>query len=539
MSKATKFDQRLQTRCIGSRIFSNEFALWSDVGITTVLGERCFDWAQAEFPSSTDLPDPALQSGNTLVLVGMGGAVLSTAAYYSVGGERLDCSLQVLDSTSPDLLAAYLAAPPKLDCRYVIASKSGETLETLSIAESLLAHVSRPDLFYVVTDSQSSTLGTWAEHHGIRTLYSDPFVPGRFSALAKLALIPTAMLGIDINVLEGRRSQFAKAMVGESAPAVAVRHLSAQLAVAALSPVGEVHIDAPQHLAPVARWLEQLIAESLGKSGLGVLPVVSCRECDERVDEKIQVRLRAGDAEHAVGDGDLINDVAALAELFLRWQSAVSMAGYLMEIDPYSQPEVEQAKRFDVLSAHPGDGTASPFQHVVDLGAESCSESIDGLLNALQDSLEVNDYVAIFAYVNPTAENEAALVSLARLLERVFLHFQLRVVYCFGPQYLHSTGQFHKSLLKAGRSGGRRGHCLFVGADVEHNIAVVGRSFSFEWLIKCQAHADAAYIASTANNRQFTPSLLNCGTDVASSLLRFQILAASLQISTTARANMS
>ena len=530
MNKATKFAQRLQTRCIASRIFSNEFALWSDVGITTVLGERCFDWARAEFPSSADRPDPALQSGNTLVLVGMGGAVLSTAAYYSVGGEQLDCSLQVLDSTSPDMLATYLAAPPKLDCRYVIASKSGETLETLSIAESLLALVGRPDLFYVVTDSQSSTLGTWAEHHGIRTLFSDPFVPGRFSALGKLALIPTAMLGIDINVLEDRRNEFAQAMIGESAEAETVRRLSAQLAVAALRSIGELHIDAPQHLAPVARWLEQLIAESLGKSGLGVLPVVTYRKCDERVDEKIQVRLRAGDAEYAVGDGDLINDAAALTEYFLRWQSAVSMAGYLMEIDPYSQPEVEQAKRFDVLSAQPGDGTASLFRHVVDLGAESCSESIDGLLNALQDALAVNDYVAIFAYVNPTAENEAALVSLARLLERVFLHFQLRVVYCFGPQYLHSTGQFHKSLLKAGRLGGRRGHCLFVGADVEHNIAVAGRSFSFEWLITCQAHADAAYIASTANNRHFTPSLLNCGTDVESSLLRFQTFAASFQI---------
>ena len=530
MNQATKFAQRLQTRCIASRVFSNESALWSDVGITTVLGERCFDWAQAEFPSSADRPDPALQSGNTLVLVGMGGAVLSTAAYYSVGGEQLDCSLQVLDSTSPDMLATYLAAPPKLDCRYVIASKSGETLETLSIAESLLAHVGRPDLFYVVTDSQSSTLGTWAEHHGIRTLFSDPFVPGRFSALGKLALIPTAMLGIDINVLEDRRNEFAKAMVSESAEAEAVRRLSAQLAVAALRSIGELHIDAPQHLAPVARWLEQLTAESLGKSGLGVLPVVTYRKCDERVDEKIQVRLRAGDTEYAVGDGDLINDAAALTEYFLRWQSAVSMAGYLMEIDPYSQPEVEQAKRFDVLSAQPGDGTASSFRHVVDLGAESCSESIDGLLNALQDTLAIDDYVAIYAYVNPTAENEAALASLARLLERVFLHFQLRVVYCFGPQYLHSTGQFHKSLLKAERLGGRRGHCLFVGADVEHNIAVAGHSFSFEWLIKCQAHADAAYIASTANHRHFTPSLLNCGTDVASSLLRFQTFAASFQI---------
>ncbi len=538
---------------IEARIFANDFELWTEAGIETVLGERCFDWARSLPSAPAGTREDAAGNYRSLILVGMGGATLSAAAYACVYRDQLECNLTVLDSTSSDSLAHILTAPPRFDCCYVIASKSGQTLETLAIAQTLLAHVDRPDLFTVVTDSQSSALGSWATQHGISIRFSDPHVPGRFSSLAKLAMVPVGLLGIDVAAIQNARDEFSMALSSDDECAAALRKLAARLAVACLVDRSELHIDTPQPLLPVARWIEQLVAESLGKSGLGVLPVITYRQQETVEPEAIRLRLAVGHPVREYSCSEVISSAEQLAQLFLRWQSVVSMAAYLIGMDPYDQPEVERAKQMHRLSLD-SDNTvveqqeASNFRHDINLGAEKCDVAVDGLFEDLEASLQAGDYIALFAYVNPTPANESLLAGFAHWLETVFSPNEIRVIYSFGPQYLHSTGQFHKSLAQAGRTrqvvnpgktvahksmavardkvSGRVGHFLYVEAEAEHDFAIAGTAGNFEWLIKKQAHLDATYLAGIAGYETVTPSLIRCSTDLEESLIQLQALAA-------------
>ena len=539
----------MRTRRIESRIFANDFELWAEAGLETVLGEHCFDWAGPIDSIDTAILNNLPRDCNTLALVGMGGATLSTAAYECVCRDQLDRTLVVLDSTSSDSLTGVLGSPPKLDCHYIIASKSGQTLETLAIARTLLAHVKRPNLFTVLTDSRTSPLGSWATQHGISIRFSDPYVPGRFSGLAKLALVPTALLGIDVAEIQNARDKFAQSLVNEKRSVVALRKLAEQLAVGCLTTRSELHISASQRMMPVAKWVEQLVAESLGKSGLGILPVISYQDREGIESNEIKLHLEGDEPTSMDQFGYVINNAEQLAEFFLHWQSAVSMAAYLVGIDPYNQPEVERAKQMHRLSLDSEtketlERGTSPFQHHIDLKAENCLVSIDALFKGFEISLEVGDYIALFAYVNPTPANEAALASFAEWIELVLRPTEIRVILSFGPQYLHSTGQFHKSLAKSGRKESsmipgqaesrkadvkvtsRVGHFLFIEAETDQDFAIAGHAKSFEWLIRQQAHLDATYLASIAHYRTVTPSLIQCGTDIEESLQQLQTGAA-------------
>ncbi len=534
----------MRTRRVGSRIFANDFQLWAQAGSQTVLGEHCFDWTRSIAETRADSPELQPGENSILILVGMGGATLSASAYECVCREHLERALVLLDSTSPDSIAGLLLGPPRTDCHYLIASKSGETLETLSIAETLFTHVKRPDLFTVITDSRSSTLGKWAVLQGIDIEYSDAYVPGRFSGLARLALIPGARLGVDVASLQNVRHDFARSMADDDERAIKVQTLAAKLADACLITGSELIIDAPLKLLPVARWIEQLVAESLGKSGMGVLPVILYGQSSRQDGEiRTQVAIRGQKTQDCYLTQ--LEDETTLAEMFLFWQSAVSMAAYLIGIDPYSQPEVERAKRTDLFSKSlekkPIDDEDAFFQHVVETDSDYVYESTAGLVNHFEESLNSGDYIAIFAYVNPISYNETVLEAFAKELEIHFSHRKIRVVYNFGPQYLHSTGQFHKSIaigrstdptvaeqsekstlpVASNRANAQRaGHYLFIESETVHDFPVSGRSYSFSWLIKHQAYLDAAYLSSIAQSGNVVPGLIRCSADVVLSLAK-------------------
>ena len=554
MNQAAELERHLFNHRICSRIFANEVDLWAVAGVDLSLGEHSFSWTISRFPDSAEIRQNLPLHVTKLVLVGMGGATLSATAYASVDREGFNRSLHVLNSTSPDSLASYLGAPRQSDTHYVIASKSGETLETLAIARSLMNHVNCSESFTVITDPGSSTLSDWANQHGIRIYSSDPYVPGRYSALTNLALIPAAMLGIDVEELQTVRNDFVTAMAGENRTTKRARQLAATLALVCTSDIGELHIDVSQDLLPVAQWIEQIVAESLGKFGLGVLPVVNGIDPERNCGRNIKFQFRV--AQHLTGSGfeESVANAAELANLFLLWQSAVTMAAYLLEIDPYDQPEVDLAKQ---VSLFPTDEHLSqvemdsmwPYRHAINVCEDDFEQSAAAYLDHLATTLSKHDYVAVLAFVNPTRENETELAALTSLLESLFQQLQVRVVYSFGPQYLHTTGQFHKATAKAhlaslskltpdgvavqeagsGIERGRllrknvyrTGHFLFVEAADGVNFDVAGQPYTFAQMIKRQARMDARHMLMSEQLSETTPSLINCGVGVADCLRKF------------------
>lgn len=560
--RVTQFERLLIDRRVCSRIFENSYDLWSEVGVDTVLGERCFDWTRFSIPDTNDalhLPPTA----STLVLVGMGGATLTATAYECVYRHSCGPSLHQLSSTAPESLAYYLAVPPREDSHYVIASKSGETLETLVMAESLFEHEYCAQKFTVITDPRQSALREWAFSKGIRTLNSDPGVLGRFSGVSSLALIPTAMLGIDMTTLKSTSNNFVNSVIVDTGEVVKqVHRLAAELALASLTG-GELQIDAPRRLLPVARWIEQIVAESLGKAGLGVLPIVNCK--DGELDRSGDLRVHVPATEREFGfeyrEGRICS--ASLARMFLTWQTAVSMAAYLIGIDPYSQPELEQSKMKGVDCENLGADSSTtdmslPFQNVIEIDSEHCFQMVADFAVNLKSSLRLNDYIVLFAYVNPTAETEGELANLAQLLESLFSGYRVRVLFNFGPQYLHSTGQFHKAKVNAKFSKGsvtenkvnqldwlrsqnqltdaspsekspKAGHFLFITADDTCDFDIPGHPYTFGWLIKRQAQLDAKALSRSDRFEQVMPSLVKCSTDVVDSLQQLGAVLRSLQ----------
>ena len=554
MNQAAELERYLFDHRVCSRLFANEADLWAVAGVDPSLGEHSFSWTNSRFPDSAKIRQDLSPHVKKLVLVGMGGATLSATAYASVDREGFNRSLHVLNSTSPDSLASYLGAPHQSDTHYIIASKSGETLETLAIARSLMNHVNCSESFTVITDPGSSTLSDWANQHGIRIYSSDPYVPGRYSALTNLALIPAAMLGIDVEELQTVRNDFATAMAGENSITERARQLAAALALVCTSDIGELHIDASQDLLPVAQWIEQIVAESLSKFGLGVLPVVDGVDPERNYGGKIKFQFRV--AQHLAGSEfeESVANATELAYLFLLWQSAVTMAAYLLEIDPYDQPEVDLAKQ---VSLFPTDDQLSQvemdsmwsYRHAVNVCEDCFERSAAAYLDHLATTLSKHDYIAILAFVNPTRENETELAGLASLLESLFRQHQVRVVYSFGPQYLHSTGQFHKATAKAHlaslskltpdsvtvqeagsgiererqlrKNVYRTGHFIFVEAADSVDFDVAGQPYMFAQMIKQQARMDARHMKMSEQLSGTTPSLINCGVDVAGCLRKF------------------
>ena len=562
MIRVKQFERLLIDRRVCSRIFENSFDLWSEAGVDTVLGERCFDWTRFSFPDTIDALH-LLPNASTLVLVGMGGATLSATAYECVSHRSSGPSLHQLSSTAPESLAYYLAVPPREDCHFVIASKSGETLETLVMAESLFEHENSPQKFTVITDPRQSTLREWAFSKGIRTLNSDPGVLGRFSGVCSLALIPTAMLGIDLTTLESTRNNFVKSVIVDTGEVSnQVHRLAAELALASLNG-GELQIDAPHRLLPVARWIEQIVAESLGKAGLGVLPTVNCRDGELDRSGEIRVCVPATEQEFGFEYWERGTCSASLARIFLTWQTAVSMAAYLIGVDPYSQPELEEFKLKGLDCENCGVVRLAvdmnlPFQNVIEIDSEHFFQMAADFADDLKSSLRINDYIVLFAYVNPTAETEAELANFAQLLESLFSGYQVRVVFNFGPQYLHSTGQFHKAKVNAkftrdsvteekvnqldwlksqnqltdasfSEKSPKAGHFLFITADDTCDFDIPGHPYTFGWLIKRQAQLDAKALSHSDQFEQSAPSLVKCSTDVVDSLQQLGAVLRSLR----------
>ncbi len=405
------------------------------------------------------------------LLLGMGGSSLAPEVFrltFGVADGFLD--LAVLDSTEPGAVLDKARAFDPATTLYIPASKSGGTIETLSFLKYFYSHTAKAvgaeaagAHFAAITDPGSG-LAAMADELGFRhTFINDPHIGGRYSALSFFGLVAAGIIGVDLDKLLDRAR-------------AATTDVQAALELAAFLGAGSRHqrdkltlLISPA-IASAGAWVEQLIAESTGKDGKGILPVDGeealvataygsdrlfvYMRLDDELDERAQ-HLR--DAGHPLLQLN-IDDPYDLGAVFYHWELATAIAGHLMGIHPFDQPDVEAAKILarEMVQTYQQQGQLPPEQATITEGelsvySETPAASLAEALNALLEQAQAHhSYIALQAYLNPTPSIQPALHRLRRALQE---RCKVATTLGYGPRFLHSTGQLHK---------GDGGHGLFL-----------------------------------------------------------------------------
>ena len=384
--------------------------------------------------------------GLTRTLVcGMGGSSLVAevlAATFSAP------DLHVLDSTNPAAVRAAGTNSELARTLFVVSSKSGNTVETLAFCHHFAARA-RPEQFIAITETGSPLDGI-ARARGFRAVIPHPTdVGGRFSALTAVGMVPAALSGIDGRTLLERTRRVDVA---------AARALGTAIADRAKRGQDKLRMNPPPAIGALASWIEQLIAESSGKDGRGVVPIV-----------QDPVRNRLPDSQTA-GPELFSADPLDLGAEFLRWEHATVTLCEGLGVNAFDQPDVEEAKR---LARAELDGTGGVgAQHAAPLSTLTPAQ--------LRQRARPGDYVAILAYVPPTPEVFAQLKQVRAAWGETL---GCATTLGFGPRYLHSTGQLHKG-------GPNSGLFLVVTTDIAEDLDIPEMGWTFGELHHAQARGD-------------------------------------------------
>ena len=439
------------------------------------------------------------------LLLGMGGSSLAPEVFRAIFGVTdgfLD--LSVLDSTQPDAVLAKERTLDPARTLFLPATKSGGTVETLSLLKyfyNRTADAVGPENagrhFAAITDPGSG-LEALAQRLGFRHIFrNDPNIGGRYSALSYYGLVAAGAIGADLNLLLDRANQ-----------ALADPQLSIQLGTflgaGALAGRDKLTLITSPAVSPVGTWIEQLIAESTGKDGKGLLPVDLEPECPAHAYEpdRLFVHLRLDDAADAraqaiaaAGHPVLclqLADAYDLGAAFFHWEIATAIAGFFLGIHPFDQPDVEAAKDLarQMVTAYQQRGALpTPTPDLVDglaLYGPVQGTTLPQALERFLASGEQGAYIALQAHLPPTPATTAALQDLRHQL---LTHTGLATTLGFGPRFLHSTGQLHK---------GDAGRGLFIqltadsaeDAPIPDKAGASASSITFGVLAQAQALGD-------------------------------------------------
>ena len=403
-----------------------------------------------------------------VVLCGMGGSSLAPEVIAATYRKELF----VLDSTDPVYIHHALAGDLR-ETVVVVGSKSGSTIETAS-QRALFAEAFRTldlnpiDHMVIVTDPDSP-LDKSARLDGYTVINADPKVGGRFSALTAFGLVPAALIGVDPSVLLDAAAD-AKAQILDTQVAIDIAYL--------ISNAGQylTYCDSPA--APgLSDWIEQLVAESTGKNEVGRLPVVI----------ESSKAAAGGDAFSISfsGDADLVIS-GELGEQFFLWEWVTALVGAALEIDPFNQPNVTEAKEATSALLAEWNGVLPEFKADSVDGAVEIFGAGSDLTSALRDFLAQipeGGYVAVMAYLDRSGDRD-----LAKLREIIARKSNRPVTFGWGPRFLHSTGQFHKG-------GQQNGAFLQITGVTNGDVVIPGQSYGFKTLIMAQALGDLRALA--------------------------------------------
>jgi glucose-6-phosphate isomerase len=477
------------------RVWARDWTLWKaeDREISDRMG-----WLSAPETAVEAIPDLEVFAASVrglglshAAVLGMGGSSLAPEVFarlFPTGPAGLE--LEIVDTTEPGNVAAAAARLPADKTLFIVSSKSGTTAEMMAlfsffydraVRELGEGHAGRR--FVAVTDPGTPLETLARERHFRRVFHGQPDIGGRFSALSAFGLVPAALKGLDLHRLLAPARDMAAACRNEQADGNPGARLGTILGAAARSGRDKVTFLTPARLRPLGGWLEQLLAESTGKEGRGLLPVVEDRPGPAATYGHDRLFVEIGPAEPAAAkpaapgpEGSTsplvripFEELYDLAGHFFLWEFATAVAGRFLDINPFDQPNVEAAKKRtrEILSAPGGKAPAGRGERPAFVeGLRTGEAAPDGGARAAFRSFlgqhRDGDFLAVLAFLPRTSAVEEMLSGLAASIR---LKTGLPVTVGFGPRYLHSTGQLHKG-------GSNEGLFLMLVASEEPGLAI-------------------------------------------------------------------
>ena len=445
-------------------------------------------------------------------VLGMGGSSLAPELFSRLFGRSVEggLELRILDSTHPDAVRGFRSWASEQRTLFIVSSKSGSTTEP-NAYQAAMSEIA-PALDFVAITDPGTQLADLARAQEFRAIVeAPPDVGGRYSALTVFGLVPAALVGVDLPGLLERARRMADACRNPDAAANPGLALGAELGEAAVAGRDKLTILTSPRLAPFGDWAEQLIAESTGKAGTGIVPVVGEAPAEAAAypeDRYFVVLTIAGDpdpslerlageleaAAHPVRRIELADSLDVGAE-FMRWEVATAAAGIVLGIDPFDQPNVQESKDATkaLLEAYRSRGDLPqpmPIVSDADIAASADPQvlgdapvSVDGAVRQLISLARGGrDYVGILAYLPPDPDVAERLQAIrTRIRDATGAATTLG----FGPRFLHSTGQLHKG-------GPDTGVFLQLTAEPSKDLPIPGWEESFGTLIASQALGDLA-----------------------------------------------
>ncbi len=515
---------RLQSAHAVQRIWERDASLWKEEEAHQKIIRNSLGWltvARTMIKRVDELEAFATagrEAGFThVMLLGMGGSSLCPEVLRRTFGQKGGYpELLVLDTTDPDTIAAYEEHINLQHTLFIVSSKSGSTIEPLSFYKYFYDRVGSikaeaGENFIAITDPGTLMEQTAREAGFRRTFLNPPDIGGRYSALSFFGMVPAALMGLDVREMLGRAVKSMEACTVQAAAENEGALLGSVMGALALQGRDKLTLVSSAPLDSLGLWIEQLVAESTGKEGKGIVPVageplggpevyaddrifvsVSVGDVTAEADEK----LRALEAAGNVVVRRVLDDPTDLGAEFFVWEFATAVAGHLMGINPFDQPNVQESKdntnrlleEFKRTGALPeekalveesglkiyGKGTGG------DRSALSEKDALSSIIAEFLSRLKTGDYFALLAYLQETRTHDDLIEAVRTELRD---SFRVATTAGYGPRYLHSTGQLHKG-------GADNGVFLELTDDDAVDLPIPGEPYTFSTLKQSQALGD-------------------------------------------------
>jgi len=538
IEKINKTLSALVEERIVERIWQKDYTVWGDNpnDISNRLG--WLDSVKATSNAISEIEEfvQSVKSGGFThaLLMGMGGSSLAPEVFrLTFGVKEGYLDLVVLDSTHPEAVKEFSDKLKTGNTLFIVSTKSGGTIETISFmkyfytkAVNELGKDKAGNNFIAITDPGSG-LESMAKDLNFRKIFlNDPNIGGRFSALSLFGMVPAALVGVDLNKFTNRaRNMVNECKTAEGNPA---SELGVILGVLAKNGIDKLSFISSQQIKYFGAWAEQLIAESTGKNGKGILPV-DLEEILSPTDyskDRVFVYLKMKDDSTYNKEVDKLKDSGFpvieielrdnydLGREYFRWEFATAIAGWVLGIQPFDQPDVESAKvqARKMMKEYTDKGKLPELtplfteEDVTVFGNIKANNLKDALNIFLRKIEEGKSYVAIQAYLKPDNETTKQL---QKLRAAVQTKYKVATSFGYGPRFLHSTGQLHK---------GDNGNGLFIQLIAEPNTDLPipnepgsdEGAISFTVLIKAQALGDREALLNNKRN----VITFNLGSDI-------------------------
>ncbi len=514
---------RLNGRSFADALWSKRLDVWTGGPDVQAKIANRLGWLDAvafltpQVGRLRDFAGSIRQEGFTdVVLLGMGGSSLAPEVLHRVLGVGDGFPrFRMLDSVDPDAVRAALDAPATT--LFILASKSGSTIEPNSMAAEAqrrvvaAGHAAWGSRFIAITD-ENTALHRRALQDGFREVFVNPAdIGGRYSALSLFGMVPAALMGADVDrLLESARQMESACRIGNAQqnPGLA---LGALMAAGTAAGRDKLTLLTPDSLASFGLWVEQLVAESTGKQGKGIVPITGESAATPWSEDRVGVTIASGPASASARQAPADAPVASLAMAdaydigaeFLRWEIATATAGWLLDINPFDEPNVQQAK--DATRA-----LLDTYQQRRQLPAPEAQAAINGARLALSSAAEQalngtaanaflqladdSTYVGLLVYLPPDAAPFEQ--PLRQFREDIARASGRPTMFGYGPRYLHSTGQLHKG-------GANNGVFVVITAEASEDLPIPGEPFSFGVLESAQAIGDFQSLDRTGRRALF------------------------------------